>query len=224
MNATRTPLPRSGPYIWATWLAKLLVGDASCEWAAWFKAHYKSYERMPGDFDAVAWQIRHTAMLNEVRDRLEAGGSSTLTENQCRFTLRGNSGTTIGGKPDLVAFDADNRAIVYDVKTGQRRPSDAAQVMIYMYALPYVNRYRGMSFEGRVAYADGGEEIEIPAGAVNDAFRADLYAQIRRIAAADQPRRRPSAFECRMCDITPNDCPDRIDADPDGEVADGGEF
>ena len=110
MNATRTPLPRSGPYIWATWLAKLLVGDASCEWAAWFRAHYKEFERMPGDFDAVAWQIRHTTMLNEVRDRLEAGGSSTLTENQCRFNLRGSSGAVIGGKPDLVAFGEDNRA------------------------------------------------------------------------------------------------------------------
>ena len=223
MNPTRAR-PRSGPYIWATWLAKLLVGDASCEWAAWFKAHYKDYERMPGDFDAVAWQIRHTAMLNEVRDRLEAGGSSVLSENQCRFTLRGGSGAAIGGKPDLVAIGEDNRATVYDIKTGRRRPSDAAQVMIYMYALPYQPRYRGMSFEGRVAYADGGEDVAIPAGAVNDSFRADLHAQIRRVTAANAPRRRPSAFECRMCDITPNDCPERIDDDGDGEVADGGEF
>ena len=223
MNETRVPQPRSGPYIWATWLAKLLVGDASCQWAAWFKAHYKEYERMPGDFDAVAWQIRHTAMLNEVRDRLEAGGSSVLTENQCRFTLRGGSGAAIGGKPDLVAIGEDNRATVYDVKTGRQRLSDAAQVMIYMYALPYIDRYRGMSFEGRVAYADG-SELEIPAGRVNDSFREDLHALIRRITAADAPNRRPSAFECRMCDITPNDCPDRIDADGNGEVADGGEF
>ena len=223
MNAARTPRPRSGPYIWATWLARLLVGDASCEWAAWFRAHYKEFERMPGDFDAVAWQIRHTAILNEVRDRLEAGGSSVLTENQCHFSLRGNSGAVIGGKPDLVAFGEDNRAIVYDVKTGQRRPSDAAQVMIYMYALPYVSRYRGMSFEGRVVYADGGE-IEIAASAVNDSFRADLHALIRRVTAADAPRRRPSAFECKMCDITPNDCPDRMDADTDGEIADGADF
>ena len=223
MNAARTPQPRSGPYIWATWLARLLVGDASCEWAAWFKAHYKNFERMPGDFDAVAWQIRHTAMLNEVRDRLEAGGSSVLTENQCRFTLRGGSGAAIGGRPDLVAVSEDNHATIYDIKTGRQRPYDAAQVMIYMYALPYVNRYRGMSFEGRVAYADGGE-IEIAASAVNDSFRADLHTLIRRITAADAPRRRPSAFECKMCDITPNDCPDRIDADTDGEIADGADF
>ena len=95
--------------------------------------------------------------------------------------------------------------------------------MIYMYALPFFNRYRGMSFEGRVVYADGGE-IEIAASAVNDSFRSDLYKLIRRIGAAEPPSRRPSAFECAMCDITPNDCPDRIDADTDGEVADGAEF
>ncbi len=29
-------LPREHPYIWATWLARLLAGEAHCEWAGWF--------------------------------------------------------------------------------------------------------------------------------------------------------------------------------------------
>lgn len=26
--------PRTSPYIWTSWLSRLLVGDNSCEWAA----------------------------------------------------------------------------------------------------------------------------------------------------------------------------------------------
>ena len=27
---------RDEPYIWVTWLTRLLVGENSCEWAVWF--------------------------------------------------------------------------------------------------------------------------------------------------------------------------------------------
>ena len=30
---------RDFPYIWATWLPRLLVGDRSCEWAEWWEEH-----------------------------------------------------------------------------------------------------------------------------------------------------------------------------------------
>ena len=87
---------RSGPYLWVTWLSKLLVGDFSCEWASWFKAHYKNYERMPSDFDVTVWQMNHTALLNDVRDRLEAEGRRLFMESQNYFNLRGSSGHGLG--------------------------------------------------------------------------------------------------------------------------------
>ena len=72
--------PRSGPYIWVTWLSKLLVGDAYCEWAAWFKAHYTEYARVPSSFNLAAWQVDHTAMLTTVREGLEASGADVSLE------------------------------------------------------------------------------------------------------------------------------------------------
>ena len=33
-------VPRETPYIWTTWLPRLLTGENSCEWAVWFKAHH----------------------------------------------------------------------------------------------------------------------------------------------------------------------------------------
>ena len=214
---------RTGPYIWATWLSKLLVGDMSCEWASWFKAHYKGYERMPSTFDMVTWQMNHTSLLNDVRDKLEADGLTVLTENQSYFNLRGGSGTVIGGKPDLVSLDSDGAGTIYDIKTGQPRASDIAQVMIYMYALPHINQFRGRRFQGRLVYRDN-RVVDIPGDSVNDAFKSELFTLIRRISDSQPARRVPSALECGMCDLTPIDCPDRIDVAPADQIADGGEF
>jgi len=36
---------RRSPYIWVTWLTKLMAGEAQCEWASWFKAHHK-YDKL----------------------------------------------------------------------------------------------------------------------------------------------------------------------------------
>ena len=95
--------------------------------------------------------------------------------------------------------------------------------MIYMYALPYVNRFRGRRFQGRLVYRDD-RQVEIPADSVSDAFKSELFTLIRRIAGSQPARRVPSALECGMCDLTPNDCPDRIDATPADQIAEGAEF
>ena len=178
---------------------------------------------MPSTFDMVTWQIDHTSMLNDVRDKLEADGLTVLTENQSYFNLRGSSGTVLGGKPDLVALGPDHTGAIYDIKTGQPRASDTAQVMIYMYALPYTNLFKGRHFQGRLIYRDD-RQVEVPADTVNDAFKSKLFALIRRIADSEPARRVPSALECGMCDLTPNDCPDRIDTGPSDQIAEGGEF
>ena len=97
---------RTTPYIWVTWLTKLLVGENSCEWAAWFRAHHEtwSYDKVPSTFDATAWQLNHTSLLNRIRSRLEVQGQTVFTENQNSFHLRGNV-ATLGGKPDLITLD-----------------------------------------------------------------------------------------------------------------------
>ena len=215
---------RSGPYIWVTWLSRLLVGDFSCEWASWFKAHYKDYAKTPSGFDMARWQISHTALLNDTRDKLEGEGRSVLAESQNYFILRGKSGTALGGKPDLVALDAaGGGGTVYDVKTGRRKDSDIAQVMIYMYALPHIDAHRGRRLDGEVVYGDG-DAVKIPADAVDDGFRRNLHALIRRIAAPEAARRVPSALECRFCDLTSADCSERIEEDPRESAAAGAEF
>ena len=62
-------LRKNGPYIWVTCLTRLLVGENSCEWAAWFRAQHESWswERVSSGFDLVAWQMAHTSGINENR-------------------------------------------------------------------------------------------------------------------------------------------------------------
>ena len=70
-----------GPYIWATWLTKLLAGEDSCEWSSWFKSQYdsKSWEKAPSGFDLAQWQIRHTDLLHRcAEDYRQQGYAVTL--------------------------------------------------------------------------------------------------------------------------------------------------
>ena len=91
---------RDTPYVWVTWLTKLLVGENSCEWAAWFRANHEgqSYDKVPSTFDATEWQLQHTHLLTKIRAEIEAAGKGVFTENQNSFTLRGRT-AVLGGKP-----------------------------------------------------------------------------------------------------------------------------
>ena len=163
-SLTMAQVRATGPYIWVTWLPRLLSGESSCEWAAWFKAQHEgsSWARVPSDFDQAGWLMDHTALLNEQREVWEKQGCSVLTEAQNSFTLRGSS-ASLAGKPDLVAQRRDGVTII-DAKSGRPSPHHPIQVMIYMYALPRaLERYRGLALSGQVAYPD--HVVDIPAEA-----------------------------------------------------------
>src|SRR5262249_31185716 len=138
--------PRSEPYVWATWITKLLAGEASCTWSAWFRAHHcaAKFDR-PGDFDLDLWQIEHTALIRRTAAEFAGKGYAVTVENQNQFVLNGKGGI-FAGRPDLVAM-RDGEGWVIDAKTGQPRASDRIQVMLYCWALPKTNpAYAGMRF------------------------------------------------------------------------------
>ena len=73
---------REHPYIWATWLPRLLTGENSCEWAVWFKAHYQDWTRTPSEFNQAEWMLNHTALLNKRKANWHHGGFDVNTEGQ----------------------------------------------------------------------------------------------------------------------------------------------
>ena len=214
-------IPRDHPYIWATWLPRLLVGDNSCEWAIWFKAHYQKWTRAPSEFDPTQWQLAHTALLNDIRDCWLANGYDVFVEQQNAFQLKGRS-AILAGRPDLVAVK-DNYALIMDAKTGQEQAWHRVQLMIYMYALPRaMPEFRDARISGEIVYPDRVQRV--PQGGIHQGFVRDLSALIRRVAAPEPPARVPSASECRFCDIIANDCPDRVDADAAPATGDTDDF
>ena len=203
---------RAAPYIWVTWLSRLLVGDDSCVWASWFRAHHEKFNKTDSSsFDLVRWKVAHTGLLRRTIDELRSSDHIVTTEEQNAFRLKGNSGATLAGKPDVIAKAPDGGVTVYDAKTGVQKASDAAQVMIYMYALARDPRYRGMPLDGRLVYGDGAE-VSVPAGSLDSEFVASLHDLLRRVTGSEPAERVPSSRECAWCPLTIDDCPDRIDA------------
>ncbi|MYC38261.1 MAG: PD-(D/E)XK nuclease family protein [Chloroflexi bacterium] len=203
-------LRSGGPYIWATWLPRLLSGESSCEWAGWFKARHDggSWVKRPSDFDQTQWLLNHTALLNEQRREWEGRGYEVFTEGQNSFNLRGKT-AVLAGKPDLVARRGDE-VVVIDAKTGKPGPAHAIQVAIYQYALPRaLKRYRGLTLAGQVAYQD--HQVEVPVQTVDKAFVQNVGQLITRLAAEIPARQVPSLDECRYCEITSADCPVRVE-------------
>ena len=196
------------PYIWVTWLAKILAGDSSCEWAAWFRARHdpNSWDRASsGSLDT--WHIRHTALLYRIEERWRQREFSLSLEGQNYFQLRGSC-AVLAGKPDMIAV-RDRVSVIIDAKTGRPSPAHVAQVMLYMYTVPLaLPPHRDTAFDGLVVYED--HEVYIPAADVDDAFIERTVSLIRRLSAPELPRKAPSALECRFCDITEADCPERV--------------
>ncbi len=214
------PQRRDHPYIWTTWLPRLLTGENSCEWSVWFKAHYQDWTRRPSDFDQTEWLMRHTALLNDQKAHWAGSNRNVYVEGQNAFRLRGKT-ATLAGRPDLVVLD-DHDATIIDVKIGREQPWHRVQVMIYQYALPLaIERYRDVRVSGEVLYPT--HTVRIPQEALTGQFIEDLGSLIRRLGSDTPPGRVPSSSECRFCDISVLDCPERMDGgppDPEGTTDD----
>lgn len=202
---------RDNPYVWTTWITRLMAGEAACEWAAWFRAHHM-YDRLPSDFNLARWTMEHTALVREHAAALRDAGHEVFVEEQNAFKMSGQRGVMLSGKPDIVALH-DNTLLVIDCKTGHPRHSDHIQVLVYMLMLPYVRPvWKARTCHGRVQYKE--HAAEIPAEAVDDAFRKLFRRTMQQVGGDNALPRVPSYAECRYCDISRRDCPPRIEVPP----------
>lgn len=204
MNAKTTRRPE--PYVWVSWITKLLAGESSCLWSAWFRAHYQTAKTQNG-FDLGNWQLDHTAMLRKVAAEHEAEGLEVFTEDQNTFLLKGRIGT-LAGKPDVVALNG-TAGLITDTKTETPKASDRIQVLTYMWALPKTNpAFAEVKFSGRVVYKTG--FVLISAEEADEAFVRQVSDLMRVVCGEAEPHKAPSFKECKFCPIGPEDCLDRV--------------
>ncbi len=167
--ATRRELP----YVWVTWLAKLITGQTQCTWAPWFKAHYTEYARAKTDFNLSQWRADHGRAVDELARERELLGETVYKEERNGFRVRLTKRLVLAGRPDLVAVGPDGRATVYDVKTGQERESDIAQMKLYLLCLPVGSwQWKAKALAGCVVYTNGASPRQVDHSAIDDDFRA----------------------------------------------------
>ena len=202
---------RKRPYVWTSWLTKLLAGEDRCWWKAWYKSHYKAAkleDEDRADFFAE-WTKKHDVLTARKAAAFRNEGYVTRVESQAEFKLVGKV-ADLAGKPDLVAIK-DGRAIVVDAKSGKKRSSDHWQVLVYLFGLPLA--WTGdLALEGALEYPDGEEEVR-PLGKRE---REAIVAAVVKVSGDDVPEHAPSPNECKYCDVAA--CEERY-ASPEGDAS-----
>jgi hypothetical protein len=201
---------RGWPYIWCSWLPGLLAGTDKCEWAVWYRSHYRFAKHENVDGDLESWKEQHDEMVAARVKALKATGHTVAVEETNKFKLSGANGT-LWGQPDIVAMRG-HAALVIDEKSGQKLAKDEWQVRVYMFALPRTGFK--LPLAGQVEYR-GNVFVEIPP---LDAPQSAKIVSVLQMASSDlEPPRTPSANECRWCNI--KHCKDRIEIKPaEGET------
>jgi PD-(D/E)XK nuclease superfamily len=210
-------VPRGSSYILVTWITGLLAADKQCEWSAWFRAHFSGYEKVPTDFNLAAWKAAHGEMVRARAEALKAEGHAVYVEDQNRFSLKGQA-ATLGGVPDLVAVRG-GEGLVIDCKSGKQRNADSFQVLTYMRVLPITHAAcRDVTLAGEVQYRDA--SLRIAPSQLSGELKGLIRGTIERVGSDAPAIKAPSLSECRFCEITAADCPERVDEEQSRDAVD----
>jgi hypothetical protein len=91
-----------------------------------------------------------------------------------------------------------------------------------MLALPHVDGpCKGREIEGRIVY--GNRTVDVPSFRIDADLKELFRKTVMMIGKPEPPAKVPSWGECRYCDISTDDCPERIDIENEA-VTDHGLF
>lgn len=199
--------PRLGkPYVFATWITKILASENQCHYAPWFKSHFK-YDKWPDlNFNCAAWTAEHNELVSRWQATLENAGYTVRSESQNDIRLHGHT-AILAAKPDLVAY-RPGEIRISDGKTGKQRHSDFWQVLIYMLGFDKTRpeALMGARLHGEVVYREG--VTPVSQEELTEVRKQAIFAVLREMGSDTPPRRVPSRQECSFCDLP--DCPDRV--------------
>ena len=204
---------RREPYCYVTWIAPYLSGERQCMLYLHYKINYYTPKR---ESDLGAWVEEHARMVKQIaQEHSEYGGTITVErENYFAVKSRAVPNLMLGGQCDVVIGEDNGNTgdgLVVDAKTGQKRPKDRIQVMLYMSLLPAVNKIAHITKTpyGELVYKDSGSE-SIEPSAITVEFKEEVR-KLLQAACNNKPVPTPSVSECRYCDLQ-RVCPHFIEA------------
>ena len=112
----------------------------------------------------------------------------------------------LSGKADLILRQDGKRPRIVDVKSGQPRESDVAQVLVEMVMIPLALGSPDMRFDGEVIYPT--YSVPIPPSKA-DEFRPKVFAFLKQLGTMDRPEAAPSESSCRFCEVPDSLCAER---------------
>lgn len=212
-------LRKDGTYIWTAWLSKLLGGDNSCEWTAWFKTQFddQSWTRVQQVSNLARWQTGHSDMVNRKARELREQGYEVTREAQNQFTVTLEKlKVAIAGKCDLVAQQG-NLGWIVDVKSGRPKVTDQAQVLIYLCLLRWARpELKELTVKGLLVYRAHEEIIEPEQ--VDDRLTRTLRGLFSDLANnRELAVKVPAWSNCRFCAISDLHCQEHVEQ-PDRTV------
>lgn len=190
-------ITREIPFLWPSWLAKLISGSDQCEWKFWIKSHYK-FDEKSSEFSLTTWAIKHNQLVKARRNAMEKLGYEIFTEGQNSFKFEGD-GFVVSGKPDLIAVNCEeNVAIIEDIKSGKPRPEHAVQDS-------------DLDLYGTVVYKDGIKDIDITSDMIDEELKAAMWDTVRLVIGSEENCHRvPSHYECQFCEVPKEECPHKV--------------
>lgn len=207
--------PRDNTYVHPSWLAKALAGDRQCLYSLHTQANFV-IPKQDSDFDAAAYKIKHQGLVEKSAQDLRTKGYTVHTENANSFKVTLKGGGVVSGTPDIVAIRG-SEFLVVDVKTGQCRVSDQAQVLLYMLFIPLVGLH-GISQvpEGQLVYQNY-PSVEIPVSDLTEEFKQRTKHLVTMMRLSEVPNAIPSVNECRYCPMG-DFCADRVSKEAEAEL------
>jgi CRISPR/Cas system-associated exonuclease Cas4 (RecB family) len=202
------PLPdrRGQPFVWITWLTRLLSGEDKCEWPLLMRSRFWM-PKEPVTDRMREYQDAHRQLVKMRVAELEHQGLYVNVEDDNKLAHKGKSGTMLTGIPDIAVIQPSTMTYE-ECKSGKRRPSDHVQVLLYA-QLAKQNRV-DKEITGNIVYLDGIESVEMTRlSEITHGF-VDLMSRIN----SENVPRRPSPMECRFCKVR-SFCDERADQETD---------
>ena len=183
--------------------------ENSCPLSTWVATRYKP---APDDEFLARWQLRHTAVLNQMHELLLEKYPEGEIKMEVPLQSIDMCGNTLFGSPDAVVVFPSGEIHICDAKSGKRKQTHWIQVGLYALMIQAAARFSGEvipKIHGfTLGYGDGqGSDCELLSivgdHALEEVLPEATRKRIRNILAesgcATMPKAIPTAGNCRFC-------------------------